>query len=332
MKKTFLGVAVILIFFCTNVLAFSRFDTNEVLMNNKDLDLIEEVSPISSDGIIEGFDLTIVIPENYDKDVMVISPSIFECINNYKRLIPGDLIYVNLKIINKSNYNYKYKKDSFKISTLDLSMDRDVSNYSVIGRGFDQLNIYNNFSINRVYNEAISSLYNDSYKANYLEDDVLNSKLLSIGYSLDSIDKYFLDYYNNKYNLKEEDLNNFTYSVIKEIFTGEISDIVEVNRDINSLAYNYYYNKLLYILPDGISIDQFESDNYSIGEYMRNQKLTYNFKFNDIDSLGVLNINNIRIGINKYYYSSVFDNYNLAGHLEFLFEKDQYITPPNTGI
>ena len=44
-------------------------------------------------------------------------------------------------------------------------------------------------------------------------------------------------------------------------------------------------------------------------------------------------INNMNLGLNKYYYSEIFNDYGLYLDLSFELEKnDSYIEPPNTGI
>ena len=186
----------------------------------------------------------------------------------------------------------------------------------------------------RTYNEPIKYLYDqDEYIDDYLSNDSLNYKLKYYGYSgIDELDEFYIDYYNDKYNLKETNLNNFTYSVQKEIFSGKLSTYKETNSKINELAYNYFYNKLLYYRFNSDSIDEFNTHNYSIAKYMNNKNIK------DLNNKIVyqndkLNINNMYLGLNKNYYSEIFNDYGLYIIMELKLKKNNsYIKPPNTGI
>lgn len=315
---------------CTiyNCLALNRFSMPLVEVSDMSDLISEEVNPVYDNGYIVGFDLNIVIPDNYDSDFININSSVIDGISNYKKLIPGEEVFININIVNNSNYDYSYVNGSFLVVTDDFSKYSDSNNYNRIGTGFDGKIIYDKFSVNRVYNDAIESLYNDSYKEKYLSDEYLDKKLKKIGYSINEIDKYYLNYYNNKYNLKETDLNNFTYSTIKEMFNGEISTYKEKNNNINLVAYNYFYNKLFYVLDEKQEIDQFESDNYSVSSYMKKDK---SINLDDISSFDSSS-KKIKVGINDYYYTDLFDEYPLSIRLVFKYKKSDYIKAPNTGV
>jgi len=315
MKKFLFSLVLICI--PINVFAFSF---NE-MSSNVDLEIV----PIYNNNILNRFDVDIIINENNSLDEEIIVPNIFNFINNYKKLIPGQDIVINFKIINNSKYNYSYVPNSLVINTDDLSRYGSNNNLKQIGRGFDNFNIYENFMIYRTYNEAISYLYDqDSFEDVYLSDNMLDKKLKYYGYlGISELDDFYIDYFNNKYNLDVDDLNDFTESVAKEIFSGVVSDYRESNSSISSLAYNYYYNSILFYKI---------IDKYSIGDYMNKN---INDKFNNmiVFSNSSYSINDMTIGLNKTFYTDSFNDYGLYGYMEFRLKKnDKYISPPDTGI
>ena len=71
-----------------------------------------------------------------------------------------------------------------------------------------------------------------------------------------------------------------TFSEIKKITKGKLTYIKESNYEVNKIAYNYYYEKILII----------ENKNLNIELYLNNKKLTnayedYNY---DLDILFIL--------------------------------------------
>ena len=315
-----------------SILLIFIFNINVLALNNENY--VEELIPINKNGTLIGVKDIITIPSNCNLDEIKIKPNIFNFINNYKHLLPGEEINVELEINNTSTNNYEYINNSFKLDTKDLSKDGNIDNLEEIGRGFDNKKIYNNYSIYRTYNEAIKYLYDqDEYIDDYLSDDSLDYKLKYYGYSgINELDKFYIDYYNDKYNLKETNLNDFTYSVRKDIFSGKLSTYKEVNRKINELAYNYFYDKLLYYRFKDDSVDDFNTQNYSIYKYMNNKQIK-NLNNKIIFKNNKLNINNMYLGLNKYYYSEIFNDYGLYIIMELKLKKNNsYVKPPDTGI
>ena len=92
---------------------------------------------------------------------------------------------------------------------------------------------------------------------------------------------------------------------------------------------------MLYYRFNDQLVDDFSSDEYSIGTYRRKNLGNDYFKdnFKSIESKNTYEINNMYLGINDYYYSNVFDDYGLLAYMEFrLIRDNEFITPPNTGI
>lgn len=352
MKKIIFSSLVVLILISSiKVQALSIWDTEKLELKNQSSIIKEEITPIRNDkGKLKGIDVVITIPEDCTEKELIISPSIFETINGYKHIMPGDKIKINFKVINNSPHNYLYKDNSLLISTADISklgIEENFTDTNAIG--FDGNKIYTIFSPYRTFNSAMMSLYNytsvGEQKDEDLQDENLTIKLQEKGYKgVEELDKYYLDFYNNKYNLKEDRLDKFTYSTIKEMFSGNRKEVKETNPEIIALSYNYFYNKLLSYTFKDQTITDATSENYSIGNYMRTRGGNDYFKeaFNLIKSNTSTELNDMSLNINGLYTVNIFVYYNFSGHLEFVLEKEVQeetgkveegeIIPPYTGI
>lgn len=280
----------------------------------------QEIIPIRNNmGNIMGFDIIITIPSDNKTDRLIISPSIFDGINHYYNIFEKNNIKINLIINNKSKYNYHYINNSFILSTENIG---ENDNYvDTGGIGFDNLKIYDISSPYRTFNSALLSLFNytnNNYKSNDLSDKSIDSKLKESGYSgIDELDLYYLDYYNDKYNLNELRLEDFSSSILKEMFDGVLSNYKESNIQIIQLAYNFFYNEILFF--------SFHDNNigYSIGKYMRSDNVEddYLLKTLIVDSNKVCKVDNMSIYINKKNMGSAYSNYKFNGHFEFILKK-----------
>lgn len=348
MKKTIINTIILLLSITIiEVNALSIWDTNRKGLNYQTPNLNEEIIPLRDNyGNISQINITITIPEAFNEKIITINPDIFNGLENYKRLLPGEEVTINLKIINNSSNDYSYIQNSFYLSTENISNDA-LNNYKIVdGIGFDNQNLYDIFSPYRTFNDAIIKLYNynneEEYKQEDLTDEKLTIKLKQKGYSgVDELDKYYLDFYNNKYNLNEKSLDQFTTSTIKEIFSGINKSVKETNSKIIELSYNYYYNNLLlYEFPNQETI---YLEDLSIGSYMRNNKENEIIKetFINISKNSSKELKDMSISLNPIYTPrNLSINYNLKAHFEFKLEQinqttnleEEYITPPNTGI
>jgi len=234
--------------------------------------------------------------------------------------------------------------DFYQISELGIDFIKlfdSNNNYKTTGAksftGEDILNIYLPY---RTKNSALNSLYqNQNYK---IDNNSLNNVLTKQGYlGVSELDKFYLDFYNTKYNLEEKFLDDFPLFIKKEILEGEISDIKESNNNLIEFAYNYFYSN---IYAFGFSEDVL-SDNTSKklsikNHYLNKIKEEY-FKniFKKIDSNTTNSIQNMQLYTNKTLMTNAFKDYNYYAHLEFILEKEEnvlkeqgMIIPPDTGI
>lgn len=354
MKKIITSTIILMIItFNLNTLALSKWDTSKKQLHKQTEILTEEIYPIRNNtGQMIGIDVEIIIPSDCEEKELIINPDIFGAIKQYKNITSQDNININITIKNNSMYNYSYQSNSFILST-DNNYSQDIINNCNMTQaiGFDTSILYDNFATNRVFNTALFNLYNyndaTEQKENDLTNEKLSQKLQQKGYQgIEDLDKYYLDYYNNKYNLKEQKLENFTNSTIKEMFSGTKTSIKETNPELIELAYNYFYNKILYFTFSKEQVTNPNCENYSIGAYMREEKSDDPLQeaFNLITTNTEKKLTNMTLNMNKLYTPDVYSDYPLEGHLEFslikteqeisnpAFNDEDLIIPPNTGI
>lgn len=280
--KKIIFIFLFLIIFSGSIIVYSR-------ETKKTEEILEEIFPLrDDDGNFLGISCVITIPENEKEEKIKINPDIFGGINEYREMEVGSNI-INLKIINKSKYDYVI--DSFNISTKEIV---DKNNYKNTGGiGFDEYEIYDVFSPYIVFNNALKNLFLDNgyeFSLNELED-----KLKDRGYNgLEDIDKYYLDYYNKKYDLNCSKLDEFSSSIIKEIFEGEKTFYLEEDKEIIELAYNYFYKNIL----------------------------EFNFLDNNYKKIDILkgkakNINGLKLNISDKYMTDAFKDYRYIGDISF---------------
>ena len=291
---------IIFIFFIFLLINFFIFRYDGVSKTKIKEEVQEEIMPIRNrEGDFLGIISVITIPKDMKDKTIKISSSIFGGINEFKNMEEGSNL-IQLKIINKSKYKYKYIKNSLKISTVD---NKDNSNYNTKVKGFDKLYITDDFLPYRVNNTAIKEL--DLDNPNYKNID---NRLKEIGYrGICEIDKYYLDFYYKKYNLNIDKLEKFSNSIMKEIFDGESLKEFENNKKIVSLAYYYFYNNILTFT--------FNNKTKSIKNYM--DDLNFNKKFINIKKKSEVKIKDMSLNVSDKYMSDAFNSYKYIGKFEF---------------
>lgn len=306
----------IIFFFNIGVFALSRWDSKNYKYNVTSDKILEDTDIIRDNfGNFIGINVNYVIPNNYKSDTIIFCPDIFSIINQYVG-ISSKKIKININIVNNSLYNYKYKNNSLIIQTNDIERLGIDKNFSKKIIGFDNRNIYDGFIPYRTYNSAIKSLYgNKKYNSKYLLSKNINKLLKK--YNYDSLSDYYLYYYNKKYNLRNKSIDQFDYSIIREMFMGNRGKYREDDNTIIALGYNYFYNKVLYI--SNIR-DDVNSELYSVGSYMRGSVNDY--LFYDIEKNSIVNIDWFNIYVNDKYYTVSFKDYYYSGYMEFTYIKD----------
>lgn len=205
-------------------------------------------------------DVIITIPSNYDKDTIVIAPEVLQELarQNQEQLLlesgeylqlnnslePGDNIKVNLTIINNSRYTYTYDEKSFDIFPVEnTTFTRGDTNTT-----FNGLNIGEGYITYRLANPALKDLGLD--RNNKVTDENIDIALKKLKDTngnqkypngINDLAKYYVDYYNTKYNTNHTRLDEFSYGVIREIL-GYNDTIERVSRNIGNFPtlYNAY--------------------------------------------------------------------------------------------
>lgn len=219
-------------------------------------------------GVDASVDVTIIIPSNYNKDTIVIAPEVLQELarQNQEQLLlengeylqlnnslePGDNIKVNLTIINNSRYTYTYDEKSFDIFPVEnTTFTRGDTNTT-----FNGLNIGEGYITYRLSNPALKDLGLDkNYKVTDENIDTALKKLKDTNGNqkypngINDLAKYYVDYYNAKYNTNHTRLDEFSYGVIREIL-GYNDTIERVSRNIGKFptlynAFQIYKDKFL---------------------------------------------------------------------------------------
>lgn len=283
-------------------------------------------------GVVNGkrrkeYTLTYTIPQNYNEDVVTIVPNKY--IDNCT--MPGDDDIFNIVIKNESVNTYSYLNNSFILSTDDYDSYSDnelgapINNvYSFSGSQLrEQLRFY------RTKNSALRNLYGvkstSSITAAMLSDSEIDKVIDKNKYPNGVLDlnKYYLDFYNNKYQTNATTLEDLPDKAISELFNGNYTkSFKETNKEVIELAYNYLYNKLIAFTFDQENINDDNSENFSVGSYMRKEasyvKANSLFidKLNNMEPKANVVVTMPHVYINGKYMTNIYQNYNINFYIE----------------
>lgn len=310
----------------------SKWKTNQnkttVLSNG----IIESNLETKDLGVVNGkrrkeYTLTYTIPQNYNEDVVTIVPNKY--IDNCT--MPGDDDIFNIVIKNESVNTYSYLNNSFILSTDDYDSYSDnelgtpINNvYSFSGSKLrEQLGFY------RTKNSALRNLYGvkstSSITAAMLSDSEIDKVIDKNKYPNGVLDlnKYYLDFYNNKYQTNATTLENLSDKAISELFNGNYTkSFKETNNEVIELAYNYLYNKLIAFTFDQENINDDNSENFSVGSYMRKEasyvkaNSLFNDKLNNMEPKANVVVTMPHVYINGKYMTNIYQNYNINFYIE----------------
>lgn len=324
MNKKILSVLIGLLLLPMGVFASSKYDVNIPKYYELSSCVEENIEPNYKGKYLNSLDVTYTI--NCDSDEVSITSGIFDYLARITNVLPGDKFKINFSIINNSNNEYKYKDNSFTLATEDLTK---YNLEKTLGIGFNNLPIYKDFSPYRTGNTALVKLYNynktSDFKTNDLIDETLNKLLVENGYNgIEELNKYYLDYYNDKYKLNVSKLEDFNDDIIMELFNGNRLDIKESNKEVIELSYNWFYNKLFsYSFSDNTVTDK-NSNEYSIGTHMRNNIGNKYFNEMYLKPNDKFNIENMSININGLYTVNTFMLYQFSAYMNFKLDKIKY--------
>ena len=272
-----------------DVKALSKWGGKTIDLGNTSDGVLAEVIVESKGQYFYFSEIKYTISEDYKGEKIVINAGqdVIDTMND-KTYMPGDASDLKITIINNSKYTYSYINNSFYISTEDYSKYLDNGLASKLNSTIGELKVFDGnilpkeYTTLRTKNTAIQALYgvNGTSKVSddMVTDDVLDGKLKEV-VSLDGrvkypngigdLNKYYLDFYNDKYKTNYEHLEDFDNKMIREMFNGNVnrSEIYETNYEVAKLGYDWFYKHLLTISPS--SIDSKE-DIYAVGSYMEN--------------------------------------------------------------
>ena len=316
----------------------------------------------TTDGVTASYDydektntyyVTYTIPEGFSEDKIVISPQLFS--DELDGRVPGDGDVVIFNIVNNSDYDYAYVKDSFAVSTVDISGD------GALGTGFDGEGIYQ--APWRTSNAALRDLFGGDMSAGDMDD--VEDKLLEIKNpdgtqkypeGLDDLDQYYLDYYNSLFIETEENpaesledfanypiltykdsgkrygykdtLHDGAYLIAIGIFGGN-RYVRETNQEIIELSYNFLYNNG-FGLAFGEDIEAVDTTvtfkEYAIGSYMRGEVSVEDYILENFGTISSHNSNldntiSIAYYISGPYVANAYQFYSMDFYLGMQLEK-----------
>lgn len=230
------------------------------------------------------FKLIYTIPEDYEEETLIINPDIFEVIawgqeeTGAPRILPGYTIKVNVKIVNKSKYNYNYDENSFVIcpksadELVEMGYERiDSNKTSFNGEDLTELQKYV-----RTDNAALKAL---GLKKKDMSNENIDKALKAKGYNgVEDLAKYYLDFFNDYYGYgkdgkeKVTKLSDFTAKEIAYgIFGGYTTEYKEDNAELIALHFDFLYNYGMGVSLDDEVINDKNQHEYAPGEYMRNE-------------------------------------------------------------
>ena len=271
--KLFLFALTLVFLTSTTVLAETKWDTiqpvKQTTSDGIDIEYQTKVEfeyddwymPPEKIGVDIAVDVTITIPSDYDKDTIVIAPEVLQELarQNQEQLLledgeylqlnnslePGDNIKVNLTIINNSRYTYTYDEKSFEIFPVEnTTFTRGDTNTT-----FNGLSIKEGYITYRLANPALKALGLNSTRE--VTDENIDTGLKRITDNegnqkypngINDLAKYYLDFYNAKYNTNHTRLDEFSYGVIREIL-GYNDTVEAVSKNFGSnfpTLYNAY--------------------------------------------------------------------------------------------
>lgn len=241
----------------------SKWETDSVekLTTSDGIDIVPDFSGVkinkrwaSIGGTIV---LNITIPEDYDKEEVVIAPEVFQRItkliyndesidwledDEYLRFMnsfqAADKIRVKLVFNNLSKFDYYYEETSFEIFPTEplVYPERETTTGDGDGTLFNGMELpTEGFIFHRAYNTALKALLPDM-DAPSMTDEKIDAALKAKGYTgIDDYGKYLLNFYNTKYNTNYSRLDQFSKGIIREM----LSDLDPI------YLYNSAYGKLL---------------------------------------------------------------------------------------
>lgn len=200
-----------------------------------------------SDWEYKGINVIITIPEDYEEETIVLAPEVFDKIaeilqdNQEMYVEPGDKFVFDITINNLSKYTYNYEEGSFVVMPKEDIVYTKFSNQEKNGgnnEAYNGLTLNENYHIFRYYNTALKELLpGKNYRT--ITDAAINDALIEKGYSgIDDLGKYYLDFYNNKYQTNYTNLDQFPDGIIREILYNVNPFIVD-NSALASLGIYY---------------------------------------------------------------------------------------------
>ena len=317
-RKKSLSFALILIL-VISIISVGFASNNTRLQSKYDKDSVTYLSKTEYiDVTVEEDNVIFTIDEDAKGDLVIDFKELLA--EAYKKnYVPGDSDTLpKIKIVNNSEYEYSYKENSLIVAPLETDKLLNDGYKPTYGTGFDGQKIPMKFAGVITMNTALQSLFDvtSTAKITALHMNNLYETLADIGYEGGmeggALSKYFLDFYNKKYDTNANKLEELPSRAIFEMTNGNattaysetellepLSEYIELTatptirdsrtrfviyayeNELSSFYYNYFYNELLALTFDSTiyNPNKDTTDLYSIGNYL--DKSTEAYKLGD---------------------------------------------------
>lgn len=293
------------------------------------------------------------IPEDYDGETIKID-LIGDLMKYFEdeTYVPGDGTNFYVNIINLSKNEYVYSNGSMKITDgnyveekdVDMAYTYDNTDAEYIKGAYTALSnhpIAVKSTVWRTSNSALKKLLNiSSNDDEYYTNELITAALIKAGYEngLDDLDRYYVDFMNDKYDKSCTKLEEFSVKEIcGAIFNGYTVGIREANKNIASFGYNMLYNNLLMLTLDDATVnnDDCVAGRFSIGSWMRNENNVDDYMNEKTGTFEAgmketRNILNAHVHISGPYMTNPYQHTSWGMELTFALDKVEPPTEPPT--
>ena len=241
---------------------------------------------------------------------------------NYKGIEDLDKYYLDF-------YNKKYNTNNSNLNQFSKGILREIfgDRDSIMNAIYNLRNKTSELkNFQSMNNKKLNNLFVADTKKYIIDDNIsimndVENYLKSLGY--ESIQDYLLKYFNKTYNCNASNLNelNDEASSVFYSYNGSESStgVLESNAELIKLSYDVFYNNLLSYGFDYKNENKNDetSDNFSIGEYMRDEDKGDDAIKEKVGTLlsGDSKSLNTVLKINGRYTNNAYQNYNFNFHM-----------------
>lgn len=253
--------------------------------------------------------ITYVIPKGYKGGKISFDPYYDAAISDNAEYVPSDSVFLKINVINNSDVDYSYLKDSMLVATKDWNNDKSLlPENKTTAVGFDGQSIYKTkygkvngewvkyfgSTTNLTENDAVIAAImeqtgkTEDYITSYSMRDADKIKALNDYLSKNNLTlaQYYTKYYAKKYNIAgAASMQDLPEAALIDILKGKAAIARSTDSQVDATLYNYFYNKLfsLYNVKDDGTVE-FKNDGNANSNYGDETIMDYAYFANTIGS------------------------------------------------